>query len=205
MKKKVIFTFILFIIIVLSSQIIFHFDIKRQYYDAEIINKTGKQRMFSQKLTKIALLANNAINTDEFLSKINDFEESFKNFTDGNHYINNIDLDFYESPYLVDLYKTNNLYFSILETASLAIINDAANQETFRNNLKVIINNEEQFLNSMDKIVNEYQKISERKISNFEKIQLFYNLGTLVLLFYVLFFIIIPLFKLNGKFTGKIN
>ncbi|MDX6746500.1 type IV pili methyl-accepting chemotaxis transducer N-terminal domain-containing protein [Polaribacter sp. PL03] len=199
MKRKVILTFICFIILVVSNQVIFHFDIKRQYYDAEIINKAGKQRMFSQKLIKLALYADEARNTSNFESKLEDYITTFNDFNSGNYYINHIDLDFYENPYLEELYKTNQLYFSKIEKASLEIINDANNEQLFNNFLTTVKSNEGTFLVSMDKIVQEYQRISEHKIDNFEKMQLIFNATTLLLLIYALFFIIVPLFKTKAK------
>ncbi|SHM80987.1 type IV pili methyl-accepting chemotaxis transducer N-terminal domain-containing protein [Polaribacter sp. KT 15] len=199
MKKKVTLSFILFTLLVVSNQIIFHFDIKRQSYDAEIINKAGKQRMYSQKLTKDAFFASNAKNTDSFEDKMLDFRETYQDFKIGNYYINNIVLKFYNNQDLNDLYKENQSYYKNLEDASSAILNDIHNDTLFVKSVKTIRDNENGFLVSMDKIVEEYQKMSEIKVNKLQQMQLLFHAASFLLLLYVLFFIIIPIFGRETK------
>tara|TARA_R110002049_G_scaffold11147_5_gene53345 strand:+ start:1397 stop:2014 length:618 start_codon:yes stop_codon:yes gene_type:complete len=199
MKKKVILSFIVFIVIVVSNQIIFHFDLKRQYYDVEIINKAGKQRMFSQKLTKLALYAKTTEDKSNYSIIMDEFSDVLEDFSGGNYYINHIDLDFYKNSNLEELHRTNQQHFNKIEEASTILIDNINNEQLFKNSLAIIKNNEAGFLISMDKIVEGFQKASEKKIRNFEKMQLLFNAATLLLLFYVLFAIIIPLFGRTPK------
>lgn len=50
MKKKIIFVCIAIVLITVSSQIIFHLDIKRQAYNTEIVTVFGKIQYIFCKL-----------------------------------------------------------------------------------------------------------------------------------------------------------
>lgn len=90
MKKKIILACIIFVLITVSSQIIFYLDIKRQAYDAEIINISGKQRTYSQQITKITLYANEVKNLYRYYIDLDSLANLIDDFSHDNYYLKNI-------------------------------------------------------------------------------------------------------------------
>jgi nitrate/nitrite-specific signal transduction histidine kinase len=199
MRKKIITSFVLFSIIIISSQIIFHFDIKRQAYDAEIINKAGRQRMYSQQITKMALYANEVKNSSFYYFDLETLRKIIHNFSDANTYLRDINTKHYKQDTLTALFKENEPYFNKIVTSSKGVIEDPDNTALFTAFIVTIKSNENGFLKSMDAIVAEYQKIAEKKINRISNLFLIYNVITLILLAYALFFIMLPLFKKNRR------
>ncbi len=201
MKKKIILACIVFVLITVSSQIIFHLDIKRQAYDAELINISGKQSMYSQKITKIALYANEVKDLYRYYIDLNELSNLIDDFSHDNYYIKNINNTKYNDPEIDVLFKKNQIYFKKIVNAANETIDNPDNQEIFEKFVATVKDNENDFLITMDALVNKYQKISERKIAGFQKILLIYGIVSFLFLAFVIFYILIPAYK---RKKGKI-
>lgn len=195
MKKKIILASILFLLITVSSQFIFHLDIKRQSYDTKIINISGKQRTYSQQITKIALYANEVKNLYRYYIDLDSLSTIVDDFSQDNYYLKNITSKNYKNETTDVLFKENEVYFKKIVNAANRTIDNPDNQEIFEEFVTKIKANEAKFSATMDKLVNEYEAISKRKLAGFRKILTLYGLVTIAFLIFVIWFIIIPLYK----------
>ena len=116
MKKKIILASILFLLITVSSQFIFHLDIKRQSYDTKIINISGKQRTYSQQITKIALYANEVKNLYRYYIDLDSLSTIVDDFSQDNYYLKNITSKNYKNETTDVLFKENEVYFKKIVT-----------------------------------------------------------------------------------------
>lgn len=198
MKKKIIFVSILFLLITVSSQFIFHLDIKRQSYDTKIINISGKQRTYSQQITKIALYANEVKNLYRYYIDLDSLSTIVDDFTQDNYFLENITSKNYKNKNTEALFKENQVYFKKIVDAANRTIDNPDDQEIFEEFVTKVKANEAQFSSTMDSLVNEYQSISERKLNGFRKILTLYGIATILFLIFVIWLIIIPLYK-KGK------
>lgn len=195
MKKKIIFACIVFVLITVSSQIIFHLDIKRQAYDAELINISGKQRMYSQQITKIALYANEVKDLYRYYIDLDDLSDIIDDFSHDNYYVKNVNNTKYNDPEIDTLFERNQVYFKNIVNAANETIDNPENQEIFKKFVATVKANEKDFLVTMDALVNKYQEISERKIAGFQKLLFIYGAISFLFLAFVVFSILIPAYK----------
>jgi nitrate/nitrite-specific signal transduction histidine kinase len=195
MKQKVISSFIVFTLIVIFNQILFHIDIKNQSYDAEVINKAGRQRMRSQQITKMALYADEVKNSSFYYFDMKTLGEIIVDFKEVNAFLEYMNTTHYKHEILDSLQTQNKVYFDKIVASSDYILKNQDDAAAFKSFLIAIKSNEADFLKTMNTIVAEYQKISEKKLHRLEKLQFFFNAISLLLLFYILFTIIIPLLK----------
>lgn len=199
MKKKIILACIIFVLITVSSQIIFYLDIKRQAYDAEIINISGKQRTYSQQITKITLYANEVKNLYRYYIDLDSLANLIDDFSHDNYYLKNINNSIYNDHEIDTLFKKNQFYFKNIVNAANETIDNPENQEIFENFVTTVKSNENDFLVTMDALVNKYQEISERKIAGFQKLLFIYGVISFVFLAFVVFAILIPAYKRKKK------
>lgn len=201
MKKKIIFACFVFVLITVSSQIIFHLDIKRQAYDAELINISGKQRMYSQQITKIALYANEVKDLYRYYIDLDDLSDVIDDFSHDHYYVKNVNNTKYNDPEIDALFEKNQVYFKNIVNAANETIDNPENQEIFEKFVATVKANENYFLITMDTLVNKYQEISERKIAGFQKLLYIYGFVSFLFLAFVIFSILIPAYK---KKKGKL-
>ena len=195
MKQKIIISFILFILIVIINQVLFQIDIKNQSYDAEVINKAGKQRMYSQQIAKIAMYANEVNNSSFYDFNMKTLNKVIADFTEANTFLENMNTNYYKNNTLDSLYAENNIYLNKIVASSNQMLQNQNDKAIFNSFLIVVKNNEANFLKTMNTIVSEYQIIAEKKLHRLDKLQLYFNAITFLLLFYILFTIMLPLLK----------
>ena len=195
MKQKIIISFILFILIVIINQVLFQIDIKNQSYDAKVINKAGKQRMYSQQIAKIAMYANEVNNSSFYDFNMKTLNKVIADFTEANTFLENMNTNYYKNNTLDSLYAENNIYLNKIVASSNQMLQNQNDKAIFNSFLIVVKNNEANFLKTMNTIVSEYQIIAEKKLHRLDKLQLYFNAITFLLLFYILFTIMLPLLK----------
>jgi nitrate/nitrite-specific signal transduction histidine kinase len=204
MKQKIIISFILFILIVIINQVLFQIDIKNQSYDAKVINKAGKQRMYSQQIAKIAMYANEVNNSSFYDFNMKTLNKVIANFTEANTFLENMNTNYYKNNTLDSLYAENNIYLNKIIASSNQVLQNQDDKAIFNSFLIAVKNNEANFLKTMNTIVSEYQIIAEKKLHRLDKLQLYFNAISFLLLFYILFTIILPLLK-KPKVESRFN
>lgn len=161
--RYLIFLSTIFLIIV-ASQVIIQFDIRQQLDDAKHINESGRQRMLSQRISKLVLYLEQDFET---------FGHATKSHLDSlNKYILQWQKVHYSliqnegrpnNPLIDSLLRENTVPLGNILDACLMILENP-NEDNVNYAIRVISNNELSFLLRMEKIVNAYQHESERKL-----------------------------------------
>ena len=201
-KNNYIVLLVFFIVIIISNQIIIQVDISRQSSDAKTINIAGKQRMFSQQITKMALYASEVKNSPFYNNDIATLERIIDTFKTKQKQLIETNKKQYRNTGVAALFTKNNPYFEQLVSSSENLIKDPDNETVFNNFIVTVKSNEGHFLRTMDAIVNGYQKISESRLNLLKKVQLYFITFTSISLLALLFFMFLPLFRKNKALTS---
>lgn len=203
-KNKYSILLIIFILIIIFNQIVISNSISQQKSDAEIINIAGKQRMYSQKITKMALYLRDVRNTSLHTQYIADFEKIIANFEKADTYIKQKNSALDKGKSIDLLFEKNIPYFNTIVASSKKFIANPTNDLVYNQFLETIKYNEEPFLNTMDDIVNGYQKNSEHDLELLKKTEYFFIAFTTISLLAIIFFMFLPIFKEN-KSLNELN
>ena len=186
-------SFIAFLII--TSQIIIQSLLADQIHDSHIVNIAGRQRMLSQKITKLSYYISNS-ETNEIASqyrlKLHDavllWEKSHFGLIHGNP---KLELPGENSQLIHNLFeKIQPHHSAILQAAKKIITTDNAT-ETFLNT-QIISQHEDYFLKGMDKIVFQYDKEANAKVAHAKWLEIALMIFTLSVLVLEAFFIFAP-------------
>jgi PAS domain S-box-containing protein len=197
-KILVVFFFIIFIF----NQIIINYAISVQSSDAETINIAGKQRMYSQQITKLALYLKDIENTASYIKNIDILEKIIGRFKKADSYLKQKNRLQYNSDSIAILFKKNTNYFNEIITSSNNLIETPENSAVFNRFLETIKSNNDPFLMTMDAIVNEYQKISVSKLAFLKKIQYSFIAFTSLSFLGIISFLFLPIFRENKTLTS---
>jgi PAS domain S-box-containing protein len=200
-KNKYIVVLIFFVVIIIANQIIVQLEVNRQSSDPKTINTAGKQRLYSQQITNIALRIKYAEN--ELIQKkdLLILEKITDTFFRANTFLRNINLTNYKRTSIDSLFEISEPYFNNIITSSKEYIRNPKSAVSLNSFIKAIEENESQFLNSMDVVVTEYQYISDQRLTILKKVQLFFITFTSVSLIVMFVFIFLPLFRKNKALT----
>jgi hypothetical protein len=164
-----------------------------------IVNISGKQRMFSQKITKLAIYYE--LSKDTFFSNTTYLKEIIDQFSKSHKNLKKNYLKQYDNIILEDLYNKLEPHYLGIVNSSNSLINNPNDREESTNFLTSIKQNEAEYLHIMDKIVLEYQKIGEKRLKFIKNREFTFNVIVAAILLYILFFVLIP-FK-EAKFRKK--
>ena len=186
---------------VIISQIIVRKFLNDQQSDSTVINVAGRQRMLSQKLTKLALLLSEEENTAEKTNLKTDLKEtlslweaSHNGLLKGN---DSLGLPGNNSETVIAMYQKIDPYYQTIRSASTSLINKIeANTKTHKISLKKDIakvsKNEGNFLNLMDAIVNQYNLEASKKVDRLRNLELLLMAFTITVLLGEFIFIFWP-------------
>ncbi|MBD3749357.1 MAG: PAS domain S-box protein [Sphingobacteriales bacterium] len=190
--KKIYYLFLFTILISLVlKEIVVQYNINQQKTDAELINLTGRQRMLSQRLSKIVLFLKLKdiqklpvnYNIDTLKSLTLEWNSTYKDLIDNSK--------FYGNDKIKALYKKNSIYHhNIINGCNTYLANST--QENLTKLMDIVSENELKFLFSMEKIVFNYQKNAEEKVERLRKIEYFLFFFTLLLFIGELTIIVYP-------------
>ncbi|SDS36554.1 Type IV pili methyl-accepting chemotaxis transducer N-term [Polaribacter sp. KT25b] len=195
MKSKIIFAFISFMLLFGINNSLLYNDLEKQVSTAKVINLAGRQRMYSQKITKLALYLNEEKEDNYSTLRLEGLKEIITNFSEAHQFLEESHLKQYKSLLL-------NQYFKDIEHSYLKIINSSREYLNSPNDSQVKANfiknikfNESEFLRIMDDIVNEYEKIAETRAIKIKGREFTFNAIMVLLTIFSIFSIIIPLLK----------
>ena len=153
---------------IIIAQILIQKHLDGQLDDSRVINVAGRQRAYSQKLVKEALLLQNPTisdaNREALLAQLNHtlwvWKVSHNGLQNGNDSIG--------------LPKENNrtilALFDDLSPHHIAMVGAVedilSNKSSVESDVNILLANESDFLSKMDEIVNEYDKISKDQLQN---------------------------------------
>ncbi|WP_282117678.1 ATP-binding protein [Maribacter aquivivus] len=182
---------------VIIAQVLIQLHLKAQSGDSELINIAGRQRAFSQKLTKETLLLKDISNPEDkkmVLSEIEKTLEIWKVSHVGLHLgAASFNLPYEDDPKVKALFKKLDPHHSEMVGALEHILvtqQQDINASVQQNDLDALLNNERQFLSIMDQIVNEYDARSNEQLQKLKRKEywlLAFSLAILLLEIFVIF------------------
>ncbi|KXX72232.1 ATP-binding protein [Flammeovirga sp. SJP92] len=184
------FTAITAIIFLLSvSQIVFHSFSHKQNADADLINKAGKQRMLSQKITKCVLLLEQKKSTpylSELKTALKEWKIAHKELGKYNDEIDNS----------VSFKKAKELYekVDVFHSKMVTDVEEVLEHKNFENSdiSDDVLSNEAFYLTNMDLLVGVYSDDANKKLDDIQNTSLLLFIVTLVLLFFELGYVFRP-------------
>jgi len=199
LKQMYIFALITIAITVLLSQLLIQHNINSQLNDSKLINISGRQRMFSQKLAKEILILNYATNSSNEKEAISNIKETLKIWKfrhlallNGN---DSLDLPQTKSPRLLELFNAVNPNVEYIEKATLKYLSDREKhvpQTISEQEVQGILNNVAIFVTKMNVIVSQYEYEALEKVTKQRNIEYGILSFTLLVLFLEFLFIFKP-------------
>ena len=160
--------------IIITGQVLIQRHLKNQQSDSHIINVAGKQRMLSQKITKLVLLIHDNQPIDERQSLLNELKESLRlwKFSQEGllHGNDSLQLGGKNSKEVVQLIEKTNAPFERMHLRATTIISLlGADLETPYILLQPLVTDvfseESSFLKGMEEVVLQYDKEASDKIA----------------------------------------
>ncbi|MEI9920580.1 MAG: PAS domain S-box protein [Bacteroidota bacterium] len=199
------------VIIIIATQAVVQYDLDQQNEDARLINVAGRQRMLSQRISKLVLYMENGVsrwgklNPDfhqvDSLTKItNEWESVHLMLLDRSKAGEN-------SARIDSLLQQNTTYMQPVLEACKSVI---AKQDslTLASAIEKISATEILFLMTMDRTVNQYQREAEDKLRTIKRIELMLAavaLGVIVLEFIFFFLPMLNKLRSNNIKLSKLN
>jgi len=187
-------------IMIISNQVIARKLMQRQLTDSRVINVAGRQRMLSQKLTKELLLYNsekNIFKRSEYLRKM---DSTYKLWSSSHIGLQQGDsltgLPGTNSNEIKKLFSQISPHYTII-TDSYNNIRLCANEINdvecnISVNIKLILQNETEFLKLMDQIVFQYDIEARNRVSSLIRLESIILFIALVVLLFEVLFIFLP-------------
>ncbi|MES2238671.1 MAG: ATP-binding protein [Bacteroidota bacterium] len=199
LKQMYIFALITIAITVLLSQLLIQHNISSQLNDSRLINKSGKQRMLSQKLAKEILILHsfsNDSNLDDEIANIKKTLALWK-FTHLALEKGNDSLNFPQtkSPELLVLFQAVKPNVDFIDNATQKYLSDrnkGVSRKITQREVQIILDNVAVFLTKMNLIVSQYEYEALEKVTRQRNIEYGILSFTLLILFLEFLFIFKP-------------
>lgn len=186
-------------LLTLLGQGLVQHSIERQLSDSTVINVAGRQRMLSQKITKLALQISSTKDPyksseqrQELRESLSLWEKCHRGLQDGNEALG---LPGNNSKTVTQLYAELEPDFLAIQSAALKILDEqgAENAEAVVDaSLQEILSHEGQFLAGMDEIVYVYDQEAESRVASLRRIEHGLLIVTLMVLLFEGLFIFRP-------------
>ena len=187
---------------IILAQVLIQRHLNSQLSDSRVINVAGRQRAYSQKLVKEALLLTEVGAKEEkqrIISEIRKtlsvWKRSHLGLQSGNPHL---DLPVEDDGDILALFKELEPHYSAMAAAAEDILKSMSDQETIRSeriqgDIAILLKNERPFLGLMDTIVNEYDQHSKEKLQDLKRKELLLLAFSLLILLLEILFIFRPL------------
>ncbi|HZJ21303.1 MAG TPA: type IV pili methyl-accepting chemotaxis transducer N-terminal domain-containing protein [Pricia sp.] len=187
---------------IILAQVLIQRHLNSQLSDSRVINVAGRQRAYSQKLVKEALLLKEVVTeeekkviTTEMQKTLSVWKASHKGLQSGNP---SLDLPVEDDDDILALFEKIEPHYSSMATAAENILGSISTQETIpseriQNDISILLKNERPFLQLMDTIVNEYDLKSKEKLQDLKRKELLLLAFSLMILVLEILFIFRPL------------
>lgn len=205
LKKKYALFIASVVLIIIATQVIMQYDLQQQNLDAQLINMAGRQRMLSQRISKITLYIR--YNIPVANAKILNLRDSLKVLTaEFERVHNNLirqNLTHQKSKVIGMLLQRNSANVHTITTAARAIVvskDSAVIEQSIKNIAKVEI----PFLLLMEKTVNTYQHEAERKLEYLKYAALMLSILVVMVLVLEFMYIFLPAVVKVGATNKKL-
>lgn len=185
-KTKIYFIVVsLTFILIVFNQLLIQYWLAQKDTDAKIVNLSGRQRALSQKIIVLSLEKKEYPSQKEYSQKLQNTIDQWKKV----HYA------FLNGDTQLEIPPTEDpLIKNYLKTLSPRVEWIVANQNQLNEiPIKRLINNQTEFLKVTEKIVTQFQKISEIKLFKIKLIEIILASITLIVIFLEFFFFIKPI------------
>ncbi|MDN5213979.1 type IV pili methyl-accepting chemotaxis transducer N-terminal domain-containing protein [Fulvivirgaceae bacterium BMA12] len=190
---------------IIISQIFIQNFIDRQQNDSRIINIAGRQRMLSQKISKIVLQIREATELSTVKSHRDELQETLQLWSEAHNSLVNGDeahpLNENNSVVITDMFQKIEPHFVAMvgNAQSIADLIDQMKQVGSKPDLNPFINNilanEGDFLAIMDDIVFQYDREAKAKVEGLKKVEMILLAISLGIILIELIFIFRPIAK----------
>lgn len=187
--------------IIVVSQIFVQQYIRRQESDSRVINVAGRQRMLSQKISKLALQigfspeapTRNRL-TGELQTALDLWTTSHQSLREGN---TEEGITGGNSPRVDSMFQAIAPYHASMVSSAGELLRQlgeqpAVSSEALRSQVDTILANEGGFLEGMNAIVFQYDQEARNRVLKLETIEIFLLIISLSIIFFELFFIFRP-------------
>ncbi|MFT5641405.1 MAG: two-component system sensor histidine kinase DegS [Cyclobacteriaceae bacterium] len=178
---------------ILISQLLIQTSISRQQDDARVINVAGRQRMLSQKISKLALKI--VYTTENQVQNIKELQEAL-NLWKGSHeglMLKDSAFNHHNSAVIKKLFDDLSPHFNIIYERSEKLILQRRSEKDLATSLAAILANEKDFLRIMDHIVSQYEREANTKVNGLQKTELYLFIISIIIILAELMFIFRPM------------
>ncbi|WP_439558533.1 ATP-binding protein [Dyadobacter sp.] len=170
-------------LLTLSGLFLIRKTISNLNHDSRVVNVAGRQRMLSQRLTKLALLKINGTphsDSARFSELLDLWKTSHENLANRRLPLEKGYVT-WKSPVLDQMFTELQPVFDEMYTQFLNIERDTP-AEASQEGLQLILENEPRFLAKMDKIVFQFDRESFERLENLERIEWILDIMTILVL-----------------------
>jgi len=181
------------------GQLIVQHNIDQQSMDSQLINIAGRQRMLSQKITKLALILQTNpsqsaqhIRTDELRLALSTWELTHQRLLANDTALQPSNRN---SPEVQRLFDDVLPHFEAMTFSAHQILFAEANHRLTEIFVERLLNHEDAFLQAMESLVAQYQREAEERVSRLHQLELFLLIMTLIVLALEALFVFRPAVK----------
>lgn len=182
---------------IIISQILIQNAISSQQDDARIINVAGRQRMLSQKISKVILQLRDS--SDNHTEQLIELKNALDLWT-GSHnalQFGDSEMGFAELPSLTiqNMFQSISKDYEAMKTSAQWLIENQEQSDSIDFFISKILDHENAFLVGMNKIVFQYDEEARKKVKNLKSQELYLFVLSLLIIILELIFIFVPLAK----------
>lgn len=212
-KQYLLFVFSL-ILVVAGSQFLIHYDINKQNSDAHIINLAGRQRMLSQRISKLAQYIVNEHQKNGYakpgqVDTLQVISRQWQRLQFGlQHGDAELKIGPTTSPAILKLFEEASPLLKKISHACSRIVANPGNLEIITDAAQQIEASELSYLLIMERIAHAYQREAETKLTELKQLEWLLTMTAGALLFFEFLFIIFPSLKKmerSNRFLQRTN
>lgn len=209
LKRRHIFFIGSVVLTIIVSQAIVQYALQRQNEDALLINEAGRQRMLSQRISKLILYLNDdLIETDTIrAARLDTLAVLINTWQAMHHRLILQNQQHNKSKAIELLLRDNTPHLTGIVSAAQNILRDPG-EKSVNAAVAEISQHELPFLLLMERTVNQYQQEAEQKLNYFKKIELALSVLAIAILVLEFIYIFLPVLKslrIKNKKLSKLN
>lgn len=192
-KLNYLFFLSLVIVLIVANLGITLYSINLQKQDAKIINISGKQRMLSQRISKLVSFIHYNRNFKGQIYNIDTLEKIVIQWEKAHEFLKQ-SKQARQNSRIGNLLNTNDNRLKSISSAVYHLIQNPSDT-AINQAIDVIQKNELPFLFTMENTVIEFQKLAERKVNRLQLLQIILAITSVIILIFSFFNFVLPVIK----------